>query len=342
MSTSRSRGVSAIVVNYEGGSRLLDCLASLDQENVVQAIVVDNGSQDGSAAAATAAYPHIELVAPARNLGFAGGANYGAQLARAELLLFLNPDIRLGPGTVRELAGAFDGGRVAVAGPPLHVAVSGSVERGATIDVIGSPVPVVREAQQALYVPGCALMTRADVFHDLGGFDERFFLFVEDVDYCWRVLLRGYEVAVPAIEPVWHEGGAAAPGGYISGGRLESTTFRVALRERNTLAMLLKCYSAPLAAVIAPLYALQSLATAAALVATGRRATARAVVTGLGWNVRELRTTLRLRQRVQQSRQVGDGPIVRRMYRGLWKLHLLRRFGIPTVVEGPAPVDAGR
>jgi hypothetical protein len=334
--------VSAIVVNYEGGSRLIDCLASLRQQDVAQTIVVDNGSRDGSAAAVTSAYPDIELVTPPHNLGFAGGANYGAQLAQAELLLFLNPDVRLGPETVRALADAFDGGRVAVAGPPLHVAVSGSVEHGATIDVIGSPVPVVRADQQPLYVPGCALMTRADIFHELGGFDARFFLFAEDVDYCWRVLLRGYEIVVPDIEPVWHEGGAAAPGGYISGGRLESTTLRVALRERNTLAMLLKCYGAPLATVIAPIYALQSLATAGALAVSGRRATARAVVAGLGWNVRELRTTLRLRRGVQQSRQLGDVAIMRRMYRGLWKLHLLRRFGIPTVVEGPAPSDAGR
>jgi GT2 family glycosyltransferase len=265
MRTPRIRGVSAIVVNYEGGARLMDCVASLGQETVAQTIVVDNGSRDGSTAAVTAEYPDVEVVAPRRNLGFAGGANYGAQLARAELLLFLNPDIRLGPGTVRALADAFGDRRVAVAGPPLYVAASDSVERGATIDVIGSPVPVERDAGHALYVPGCALMTRAAVFRELGGFDERFFLFVEDVDYCWRVLLRGYEVAVPSIEPVWHEGGAVATGGYISGGRLESTTFRVALRERNTLAMLLKCYGAPLAAVVAPLYALQSLATAGAL-----------------------------------------------------------------------------
>jgi GT2 family glycosyltransferase len=257
-------------------------------------------------------------------------------------LLFLNPDIRLGPGVVEGMARQFTERAVGVVGPPLLVAATGSVEYGATVDVIGSPVPLERFGRP-LYVPGCALMTRAGLFRELGGFDGRFFMFVEDVDYCWRVLLRGYEVRVAAVEPVWHQGGAAAPGGYISEGRLASTSLRVALRERNTLVLLLKCYGAPLASILGPIYVLQSLATAGALAAAGRRRTARAIVAGLRWNAREFRATLDLRRRAQSSREIGDVEIVRRMHRGIWKLHLLRRFGIPTVTEEPsAPVDIGR
>jgi GT2 family glycosyltransferase len=180
-------------------------------------------------------------------------------------------------------------------------------------------------------------MTRAALFRELGGFDERFFMFVEDVDFCWRVLLRGSEITVPVIAPAWHFGGAATPGGYISQGSLSSTLFRVALRERNTLAMLLKCYGAPLLSVVAPVYVMQSLATAGALAARGHRATAVAIVNGLRWNIRELGRTLELRRRVQASRRIGDAVIVRRMYRGLWKLHLLRRFGVPAVSENRHP-----
>jgi hypothetical protein len=327
--------VSAIIVNYDGGPLLLECIASLEGQGLLETIVVDNGSSDGSAAAAARAYGQIELVTPERNLGFAGGANFGARAASGELLLFLNPDVRLGPGAIRALADEFADSDVGVVGPPLQVEATGSVEHGATVDVIGSPVPLDR-GPRPLYVPGCVLMTRSDLFGELGGFDSRFFLFVEDVDYCWRVLLRGFDVRVPDIAPVWHQGGAVAPGGYVGEGRLVSTTFRVALRERNTLTTLIKCYGSPLACILAPVYAMQSLATAGVLAAWGRHRTARAVVSGLGWNVQQLRRTLRMRRRVQSSRVVGDAAIVSRMYRGVWKLHLLRRFGVPSVVEWPS------
>jgi GT2 family glycosyltransferase len=324
-----------VIVNYHGGRLLLDCIASLREQCVDETIVVDNGSADGSVAAAVAAFPDVEVLAPGRNLGFAGGANLGASAARGRLLLLLNPDIRLPPGAVTEMAARFADPRVGVLAPPLRVETSATVEYGATIDVIGSPVGLTRPASP-VYVPGCALMTRSALFRGLDGFDDRFFMFVEDVDYCWRVLLSGFDVTVPTIAPAWHFGGATAPGGYIEQESLSSTLFRVALRERNTLAMLLKCYAGPLAFTITPMYIAQSLLTAAALAARGRRRTALAILAGLRWNVRELPRTLAVRRRVQVSRKVRDTVILRRMYRGVWKLHLLMRFGIPPVSENPA------
>jgi GT2 family glycosyltransferase len=332
--------VSAVIVNYESGDHLLDCIASLEGQRLLETIVVDNGSRDGSAAAVSSRYPDVVVIDPGENLGFAEGANVGALEARGGLLLFLNPDIRLPPGAVRTLTQNLVEPGVGVVGPQLRVAGGASVEHGATVDVMGSPVSLEAPGQP-LYVPGCALMTRAALFKELGGFDGRLFMFAEDVDYCWRALLRGFDVRVADNEPVWHEGGAAAPGGYIrEGQRLSSTSSRVALRERNTLTVLLKCYRWPLAFLIAPLYVLASLATAGILAARGKRATAREIGAGLFWNVRELRRTLYLRRQVQRTRRVGDAAIVRRMYRGLWKVTVLRQFGIPTVVERPSPASA--
>lgn len=327
-------------MNYEGGGLLLECVASLRAQGVLETIVVDNGSVDGSTAAAASEFPDLRVVTPGRNLGFAGGANLGAHQARGGLLLFLNPDVRLPAGSVRTMAARFAEPRVGVVAPPLQVEAAGAVEYGATVDVIGSLVGLTAPASP-MYVPGCALMTRSALFREIGGFDERYFMFVEDVDYCWRALLRGFDVTVPAVEPAWHYGGATAPGGYIDrDNNLSSTLFRVSLRERNTLAMLLKCYGAPLAAIVTPVYVAQSLATACVLAARGHRATALAIAGGLRWNLRELARTLEMRRQVQASRTVGDTVIVRRMYRGIWKLHLLRRFGIPSVSEdGPAPVE---
>jgi N-acetylglucosaminyl-diphospho-decaprenol L-rhamnosyltransferase len=342
-STRSPRNVSVVIVNYEAGGLLLECIRALaGQASLLETILVDNGSTDGSTAAAAEAFPDVQVVKPGCNLGFAGGANAGARVARGELLLFLNPDVRLTPGSLSDLAAEFTDPSVGVVGPPLDVAVAGAVEYGATLDPIGSPVHLA-DRGPALYVPGCALMTRARLFHGLGGFDERFFMFVEDVDYCWRVLLSGSDVRVARTTPAQHQGGAAAPGGYLTAAGVTSTRFRVVLRERNTLAMLLKCYGTPLVWIVAPIYAVQTAATAVVLAAVGRRKTAMEIAGGLRWNVRELRRTVELRRMVQRSRRISEREILRRMYRGLWKLTLLLRFGIPEVSEkGAATSELGR
>jgi len=180
-------------------------------------------------------------------------------------------------------------------------------------------------------------MTRADIFHKLGGFDGRFFMFVEDADYCWRALLVGKDVQVAPDALVVHEGGAAAPGGYPMDEGVETTLFRVSHRERNTLAMLLKCYGGRIAVPAAFLYVLQTLATAVFLTTVRKPRTARAIVAGLVWNARALRTTLELRRQVQATRRVSDAAVLARMHRGLRKVDIVVRYGIPVVREEPAP-----
>jgi GT2 family glycosyltransferase len=338
-----SPNVSAVIVNYEAGELLLDCVASLvDQPGLLETIVVDNGSVDGSVDLAAGRFPGIKVVRPSRNVGFAGGVNAGARAARGELLLFLNPDVSFPPGCISALATEFSDHSVGVVGPPLYVVAEEGMEYGCTIDPIGSPV-ALHERVRPFYVSGCALMTRARLFRQLGGFDERFFMIFEDIDYCWRVLLRGFDVRIASSTPVRHEGGAVTPGGYIIAARVTSTRFRVALRERNTLATLLKCYGDPLVFAIVPMYVLQSLATAAMLAAIGRRRTAGDIVRGLWWNARELPRTIALRRRAQGSRQMAERAILTRMYRGVWKLSLLIRFGIPVVSEADTdPVETGQ
>src|SRR5216683_3491475 len=96
---SRTQGVpalSAVIVNYNSGDDLGRCLGSVvGQGEAVEIIVVDNGSQDGSVDRARAEYPDIRVFSEGVNDGFAGGANRGAAVASANVLLFLNPDVIL-------------------------------------------------------------------------------------------------------------------------------------------------------------------------------------------------------------------------------------------------------
>jgi len=304
----------------------------VDQPDLLETIVVDNGSTDGSVASTRRRFPGLIVVDPPRNLGFAAGANAGARIARGELLLFLNPDVRVAPLAVAALASAFGSSDVGVAGPRIELDHLGEVEFGSTIDPLGYPVSL-SVPSRPLYISGCALMTTREAFETLSGFDERYFMFAEDVDYCWRAFLRGWDVQVVPDAAVAHYGGASAPGGYPTESGLATTEFRVVLRERNTLAALLKCYRLPMLAAVVPSYLLQSFATAAALAAAGRPRTAAGVVGGLWWNARELPRTLELRRAAQHARRRNERGVLRRMHPGLQKLTLLRKFGVPLVDE---------
>src|SRR5947207_1518547 len=100
--------VSVIIVNWNAGQALEACLASLAAGGVPapEVVLVDNASSDGSARAASARHPQVRLVETGANLGFAAGANRGAEAARGDVLVFLNPDARVLPGALATLVDA--------------------------------------------------------------------------------------------------------------------------------------------------------------------------------------------------------------------------------------------
>ena len=97
--------VSIVVVNWNAGAALDGCLESLAADGLAgrDVVLVDNDATDGSTADARASQPWVRVVETGRNLGFAGGANRGAAVARGEVLCFLNPDARVLPGAVQTL-----------------------------------------------------------------------------------------------------------------------------------------------------------------------------------------------------------------------------------------------
>ena len=328
-----SHVVSAVIVNYQSGDALARCVRSLvRQGGRTEILIVDNGSTDGSVAAASKQFRQVRVIATGKNLGFAQGANLGAAQARGDILLFLNPDIELGANCVNELIATLREPGVGVVGPRVATAVSATVEYGAAIDPLGSPRGLEVRAP-VFFVPGCALATPARTFAEVGGFDDRYFMFVEDVDYCWRALLRGHDVRVAAAAEVTHVGGASAPGGYPTAMGLQTSIFRVVSRERHTLATLVKCYSGPSLLAVLPLYLAQTVATAGILAATGRHRTACGLLSALLWNLSQLPATLRLRREVQLSRAVGDRDLWERMHHGLHRVSIARQFGLPSVFE---------
>ncbi|GAB3296156.1 glycosyltransferase [Parasphingorhabdus pacifica] len=237
-----------IVVNYRGADDTAACLRALRDEldypsERLELVCVDNASGDGSAERIRVAAPEVLLVESTENLGFAGGCNLGAERASGQVLAFLNNDARP----------ARDWARAAVAvlrAEPTVGAVASKVLDwdGSHIDFVDSGLTWFGmgykrhagevddgshdAARDVLFGTGSALFVRAELFTALGGFDDRFFMFYEDVDLGWRLNLRGWRVRYEPASLTYHRHHASMAG--ISSARENY------LLERNALAALYK------------------------------------------------------------------------------------------------------
>lgn len=321
--------VTAIIINYNGGDDLRGCLESCaSQREVSEIVVVDNASSDGSLGRAAADAGDVRFVRNAENHGFARAANQGATLASNSMLLFLNPDVRLEPGCVGGLAEAL-ARCPGVAGPVTLLEATGELHAGETLNHLGFPRTLAEGETGPLWVQGCALATSRTTFERLGGFDERYFMFIEDMDYCWRVLLSGEDVTVPARARAVHAGGGSAPGGYAREGAMRTSSLRLVSRHRYTPAMLVKCAPAAWLVLIVPLHVAKTLATAGAALALRRPRIARELVATIGWNARELPETLRRRRAVPRV-PAGRRAARERVGWGFYELAFLRH-GVPSL-----------
>lgn len=325
-----SRDVSAIIISYASGPELNDCVTSLlGSIEVKEVIVVDNGP-DGWPLPEFKTF-RVSVVKPGCNLGFAAGANFGVERTSGSVLLFLNADVIIAPSAISRLTERleyFPG----VCSPVIEVGATATREYGFTVDLFMMPRAFNETAPRPyspLYVSGCCLATNRVVFEELGGFDPRYFMFYEDVEYCWQVRRKGYHVGVVGAAHALHSGGASTPGGYEVAGRLVTSEFRVMYRERNSLAVAIACTPGRWL----PLTLCCSLARiiAACLLFTvlRRRTLIRALLMGIAWNARNLRGTL-LRRRQGFSTRVNDATA--------WKNVAWRCFAAEALVKHSVPV----
>ena len=222
--------VSVVIVSYNTAGLLRRCLASVGAEDCTEVFVVDNGSTDGSRELVAAEFPAVRLLANERNVGFSRGNNQALRLASGEFVLLLNPDAELAPGALRLMA---DYARrhwdVGVVGPRLLYPdgqVQSSRRRFPTRGVLFVESTVLQrwvpnlgwlrryyvadrsadECQEVDWVVGACLLVRGEVVRQVGLFDERFFMYSEELDWCRRIRLAGWRVVyLPDAMVVHHE-----------------------------------------------------------------------------------------------------------------------------------------
>ena len=225
--------VAAVVVNYNTRDHLLECVRSLRKAGVEEIVVADNDSGDGSAEALAAADRDVRIVATGGNLGFGRAANRGAREAHADWLLICNPDVTVDPDAVDILVGILArDSAVAVVGPRI-VDADGTTYPSprrfpGLLDAVGHAFLGMiaprnrftrryrmldfdreRASSDVDWVSGSCFLVRREAWDALGGFDEGYFMYAEDVDLCWRAHRLGWRVAFEPAARVSHVQGAA-------------------------------------------------------------------------------------------------------------------------------------
>ncbi len=180
--------------------RTLDSLA--DPSSSHRTVVVDNGSSDGSVEEAERRHPEVEILALGRNLGFGRALNLACRTVEGDPLVFLNNDVECRPGFVGNLVAALDPGAAMVAGAllqedrPALIDSAGVMVESDTLMAFdhlhGEGVEALPSAPDPLGPCGGAALFRRDAFEELGGFDERIFVYYEDVDLALRMRVAGH------------------------------------------------------------------------------------------------------------------------------------------------------
>ncbi len=229
---------AAVVVNYEAGDALTGCVRSLLADGSAggppEVVVVDNGSSDGSVATLRRELPDVRVVDPGGNLGYATAANRGIAATTAHVVAVCNADLEVRPGTGAAMLAVFADAAVGAAGPRvlnLDGTTYPSVRRDPSlVDAVGhaclgwcwprNPFTLrYREldadpavARDVDWASGAALWLRREAVDEIGGWDERFFMYLEDVDLGWRLGVAGWRVRYEPAGAVVHVGGLSTAG----------------------------------------------------------------------------------------------------------------------------------
>jgi GT2 family glycosyltransferase len=226
--------VAVVVVSHNTRALLLACLASVIQSTQgrqVELVVIDNASTDDSAASARAAFPQATIISNPENRGFAAACNQAIRSTCAPLILLLNSDAQL-------TAQAFDALIACLQVSERSGAAGCRVvnDQGAAVNARNFLTPFnqalelsgSRLAWRGLrrthrlrldergmdcgvdWLDGACLLLRRAALDDAGPFDERFFMYSEDEDLCFRFRQRGWTVCFTANAEIWHQGGASS------------------------------------------------------------------------------------------------------------------------------------
>ncbi|MGD9099972.1 MAG: glycosyltransferase family 2 protein [Anaerolineae bacterium] len=281
--------VYLVTLNWNRLDDTLAFLASVEQLTYARyrVLVVDNASTDGSRGAIAARFPDVEQLLNARNLGFAAGANAGLCYALergADWVWLVNNDTHVAPDALDLLVDAATACDAGLASPmilytadPGRIWSVGACRSQVTLEITGCrrgqrDTTLPPSPFEVDFVTACGMLMQRECLERVGLFDERFFMYYEDSDYCLRARAAGYRLLVAPQARMWHRvaasiGGCDSPGERYHMALSSARFFRKHVRGRRWL-------------IVAPYRAGSALKTLARLLAAGRRGAAWACLRG--------------------------------------------------------------
>jgi GT2 family glycosyltransferase len=305
--------VVAVVVTRDPGPHLEECLASLRDQDYpdLTVLVVDSGSVTDPTGRVHAAHPEARVNRLGRNRGFAAGVNQAlGPIREATFACVCHDDVVFDRSAVRLLVEEAFRSNAGIVGPKLvdaeHPALL--LEVGRAIDRLGAPYTGIEPGEldqeqhdtvrDVFYVSDAAMLVRADLLTELGGFDADAFPGAEDLLLCWRARLAGARVIVMPDARVRHHASATS----------QRRTDNAAV-ARNRLRTVLLCYARGTLVWLVPWAFLLTLGEAVLLTVTRRRRAAWHALGAWWWNLRRFGALRRARRRVQARRRVPDGEL---------------------------------
>ncbi|WP_341228376.1 glycosyltransferase family 2 protein [uncultured Arcticibacterium sp.] len=242
---------AVVILNFNGKEHLKTFLPSvLEHTKDTDIWLADNGSSDDSISFTEENFPNIKLLSLKENSGFAGGYNRALKQISADYYVLLNSDVEVSENWLKPLIDSLKSSSDLVACQPKILsylkkdtfeyagAAGGFLDkwgypfcRGRIFDHCEKDLGQYDAKIDIFWATGACLVIDANVFHDLGGFDERFFAHMEEIDLCWRIKNAGYRVGFVSESKVYHLGG-----GTLN----KSNPQKTFLNYRNSLAMLAK------------------------------------------------------------------------------------------------------
>lgn len=213
-----SQLVYVIVLNWNGWKDTIECLSSLRHSDYpnYEIVVVDNNSEDDSVVRIREAHPQVPIIQAEDNLGFAGGNNLGIRYALskgAEFVWLLNNDTKVMKNTLSSMV------ELAMRNPDVGVVGSAIYEMdppnklqawgGGRVDMFLGRARKCRKGSNPDYITGASMLIRRQLLEEVGLLDERFFMYWEDTDFCFRARKRGWKIAVEPSSVVFHKESAS-------------------------------------------------------------------------------------------------------------------------------------
>lgn len=318
--------IAVVILNWNGRDLLkkyLPSVVAFSDSGIADIYVADNGSDDDSLDVLQSEFPTVKRICLDENYGFAEGYNLAIEQIEEEYVLLLNSDVRVTDNWLNPLLEYMDGHpQIAACQPKIcsdrnpemleHAGASGGFIdrwgypfcRGRLFHVLEEDENQYDSILSVFWATGAALLTRTALFKNVGGLDGSFFAHMEEIDYCWRLWARGYDIVVIPESVVYHLGAATLQ---------KESPRKTYLNFRNNLLMLYKNESKWVCRRILLVRFFLDFIAAVKMYLTGEKENARAVLKAVYdfYNMRP-----KYRNKREQNQQLRKRKMIPSQYKG--------------------------